>query len=205
MIVLGGHMGTFDGSTNTAPDAPPREVAPQDQPPQKWSTPAPPEPEFDALASLQEQMRARDEIDTEIRVEIPGLGWRMVCDTDLPYPVFAKWQKASFPRSQRNGRKVNPLDMDRAVLATFVLLGTCVGMEYQEKGSGEWLPVLDVDDRPMTPNSKRMMDRFDQVDEKVFLRKLFGTDSALTRAGTKVMEAAGWNDEESDDDPTGQG
>jgi hypothetical protein len=205
-------MSTFDGTTTRPPGADPSAPPSYDTDPDEASGADPlrhlvpqPEPEFDALANLQQQMQARDEIDTTIKIDIPGLGWRLVCETDLPYQSYARWQKISFPRAQRNGRKVNPLDLDRALLSTFVLLGTCVGMEYRERGDGDWVPMLDSRQQPMSPNSREMMDRFGQVDEKVFLRKLFKTDAALTRAGTKVTEAAGWTDDEADDDPTEQG
>lgn len=200
-------MSTFDGSTSATRGydtaAAPRgdDVAWRPEPAQQGDSV--PEPEFDALANLQEQMRDRDEVDTTITVDIPGLGWRLVCETDMPYPDYAKWQKTSFPRAQRNGRKVNPLDLDQSLLSTLVLLGTCVGMQYRERGTGEWVPMLDSHDQPMLPNSREIMDRFHQVDEKAFMRKLFGTDSHLTRAGTRVIEAAGWKDDDADD-PTEQ-
>jgi hypothetical protein len=190
-------MSTFDGSTGTrAPRSDGLEpAADADMFADAVDTP------YDALASLRDSMAQRDEEDPTTTVEIPGLGWRLVCSTDMPYPTYAKWQKASFPRAQRSGRKVNPLDMDQAVLSTFVLLGTCVGMEYRHRASGEWLPLMDSRGEPMLPNSREIMDMFNQVDEKAFIRKLFRNDANVTKAGTKVMEAAGWK-ESDDEDPT---
>lgn len=156
------------------------------------------------LDQLHEQLDAR-EIDNTVTVDVPGMGLRLVCQIDFPYNKYAAWQKASFPRNQRNGRKTNPLDMDRAALSTFVLLNTCVGMEYRTSG-GDWLAMTKPDGSALRPDSTEFLARFNQVDARSFLRKLFGGDAGMMRAGEHVIEEAGWSEAqmvggEDEDDP----
>jgi hypothetical protein len=185
-------MTTFDASTGQAANS----VAIPD--------PLPPVEELPELGSmldaLQEQLEAR-EIDNTTTVEVPGMDLRLVCQIDFPYALYAKWQKAALPSNKRNGRKLNPLDLDQAMVAVFVLLGTCTGMEYRAT-SGEWLPMTTPAGQGLTPNSTEFLARFNQVDAKVFIRKLYGSDANLMRAADRVTSAAGWSDDaEDDDDP----
>lgn len=185
-------MATFDGSHAPTHDGFLNAPSELDAPP------------FDALAALREQLEERAEQTENIcYVDIPGLGWRLVCSLDFPYSQYARWQKASLPANQRNRtRGPNMLDLDQAMLSRFVLLGTCQGVEYRAS-TGEWVSVLDSNSNPIKPDSTEMMQRFGEVDPGVFLRKLFGGDAAVMRAGESVMRAAGWMEaEDADTDPT---
>ena len=191
-------MTTFDGSHKATP-------APFASPDDVFNREVDTPDTFDALTALREQMAERaDQADTTCYVDVPGLPWRLVCANDFPYSHYARWQKASLPANQRNrGRRgPNLLDMDQAMLSRFVLLGTCQGIEYRNS-AGEWVEVLDAHRQPVKPDSPELMSRFDEVDPGVFLRRLFGGDAAVMRAGEVVMRAAGWLEDESDDvDPT---
>lgn len=189
-------MTTFDASTTTsgqlpvssAPTAAPDPVVPEDVMPELGTM----------LDALQTQLDERV-IDNTTTVEVPGMPLRLVCVIDFPYNQFAQWQKAALPRKQRNGRKTNLFDLDRSLLSIFVLLGTCQGMEYRTR-SGEWLPMNKPDGTPLRPDSTEFLARFNQVDPKSFLRKLFGGEAGVTRAGEAVTRAAGWTDDDVDDD-----
>jgi hypothetical protein len=159
---------------------------------------------FDALAALREQLEERaEQTERTCYVDIPGLGWRLVCSLDFPYSQYARWQKASLPVNQRNrSRGPNLLDLDQAMLSRFVLLGTCQGVEYRNS-TDEWVSVADGQGNPIKPDGEEMMARFGEVDPGVFLRKLFGGDAAVMRAGEVVMRAAGWMEaDDPDADPT---
>jgi hypothetical protein len=189
-------MTTFDGSS-AAPRQRPAEFGYDNDAPRPTETLTGATP-YDALAALREQLDERTD-ENLCYVEIPKLDWRLVCDADFPYAQYAKWQKASFPAAQRNRRKgPNPLDMDQAVLSRLVLLGTCQGMEYRDS-TGEWQPLMDSRNTPMTPDSAEIMSRFQEVDPGFFLRRLFGSDSAVMRAGEQVMRAAGWLESDGED------
>lgn len=153
------------------------------------------------LDQLQDQLQSR-EIDNTVFVEVPGMDLRFVCQVDFPYSQYAKWQKAALPPNKRNARKMNPFDLDQAIVAVFVLLGTCIGMEYRA-GSGEWLPMMSASGPALLPTSTDFLSRFNQVDAKSFVRKLFGGDAGVMRAADRVTRAAGWTDEsaEDEDDP----
>lgn len=194
-------MTTFDGSSG--PPASDRYQPHAPRYPEQLLEPAVEEAPFDALAALREQLDERTDENT-CYVDVPGLGWRLVCDADFPYSQYARWQKASFPVSQRNRRKgPNLLDLDQAVLSRLVLLGTCRGMEFQDS-HGQWQTLLTSSGAPMTPDSGEIMQRFNEVDPGAFLRRLFGTDAQVMRAGEKVLKAAGWMEDDGDEaeDPT---
>lgn len=191
-------MTMFDASTGTQPEqAPERSQAAPHQ--------APPE-EIPALGTildtLQDQLDSR-EIDNTTTVDVPGMPLRLVCEIDFSYAKYAAWQKAALPRNQRNGRKMNPLDMDRAMLAQLVLSKTCVGMQYRNSAE-EWITITKPNGAPLLPGDTEFLARFHQVDERVLLRKLFGGEAGVMRAGESVSRAAGWTDEDLDaagDDP----
>lgn len=185
-------MTTFDGSTSQQP-TPARDSVP---------TEAAPVAAWDAIEAVRQQLDAREEAeDTTVKVEIPQLGLRMVCDADFSYATYADWQRRSFPPSERNKRRgPNVLTMDQAQLAQQVLLNTCVGMEYQDPATQAWLPLTDSRGEAATPQTDWFMNRFNEVDPGHFVRRLFGTDALMMRGSELVTTAAGWG--EQDTDPT---
>lgn len=194
-------MTVFDGSTG-AHAAPSPYVGSggydNDFPPP--AAPPIPDPPFDAFESLREQLAERDdESERTTNVEIPGVGWRLICAIDFTYARYKEWQKAALPRNQRNGRKVNVLDMDQAALSYFVLLNTCEGVEYR-RSDGEWEPLIDNGGQPATLQSNILMTKMNVMDPRVLVNKLFGLDSRLIRAGNEVITAAGYGDPEDDAD-----
>jgi hypothetical protein len=199
-------MTVFDGSTPGVTYGMEGSPAPA---PVAAPAPAPvaaPAPEmFDALDALREQMDARDEEEQVAHVDVPGLGWRLVCDLDFQFAQFKDWQKMALPPSQRGGRKVNMLDMDQAILMLNVLLGTCRGLEYRTRDGKEWRALLSRDGgEPLTLVSPELLDTFNVMDGQTLIRKLFRSDAQLVKAGQQVVTEAGWNEDgDAGVDPTG--
>jgi len=194
-------MTTLDGSSGGAHAAAPYVDSggyDNDFPPP--DAPSIPEPVFDAFESLREQLDERDqEAERTVSVEIPGVGWRLVCAIDFTYAQYKEWQKAALPKNQRNGRKVNPLDMDQAMLGYFVLLNTCEGIEYQ-RSDGEWEPLTETGGQSATLQSGMLMTKMNVMDPRLLVKRLFGGDAKLIRAGSEVIVAAGYSDQEDDAD-----
>lgn len=191
-------MTTFDGST----------VATSERLDPINGLPAgPPEPieAFDPLESLREQLAERDEEEERTTpVLVPGIGWRLQCAIDFDYPTYKEWQKAALPRKQRNGRRVNMLDLDQAALAVTVLVSTCEAIQYRD-AAGNWHTMTDPDDSATTLESSALLSRFQVMDPRLFARKLFGRDAPLVAAGMEVIQAAGWDEPDggaAEGDPT---
>lgn len=198
-------MTTFDASTPGAGGYPSLGgYPPVDAPPipNERRDPEPAEG-FDAFEALREQLSERDEdAGRTTPIEVPGIGWRLICAVDFEYEQYKEWQKAALPKNQRNGRKLNPLDMNQATLAYLVLLNTCEGIEFQRK-DGEWESLADGDGSA-TLKSSMLLTRMNVVDPRVLVRKMFGGDGRLIIAGQKVIAAAGYAGGDDDaQDPTG--
>lgn len=195
-------MTTFDGATST------HETPPPAGPDAAGGGPAlEPDVAFDAFEVLRDQLDERDENDEDFadvtHVDIPGLGWRLVCSLDFPYERYQQWQKNALPKNQRNGRKTNPLDLNQATLSYLVLLNTCVGVEYR-RNSG-WAPLTEPDGSPCTLQSPTLLNRMGVVDPRLLARKLFKGDGRLIAGGQKVITDAGYtgeSDAEAAEDPT---
>lgn len=164
-------------------------------------------PPYDALAMLREQVEERDsEEQSTCSVEVPGLGWRLVCDITFPYAKYMEWQKLALPKNQRNGRRTNPLSLNQADLALSVLLNTCVEVQYQRTDPNEWETLCDSAGAPLLPGSDSLLRQFNVVDPRSFMRKLFGQgrEARLVEASQKVVAKAGWVEgDDGDEDPTG--
>lgn len=192
-------MTTFDGSTVAAPERP-------DSGNGLPAGPPGPIEAFDPLESLREQLAERDENEERTTtVPVPGVGWRLVCAIDFEFPEYKDWQKSALPRNQRNGRRVNMLDLDQAVLACTVLTRTCEEIQYQDS-AGTWHTMVEPDDSPTTLASGALLTRFNLMDPRLFVRKLFGQrDAALIAASMEVIRAAGWDEPDggaAEEDPT---
>jgi hypothetical protein len=195
-------MTTFDGSTG-AHVAPDRSQHYDNDFPPPAAPPLPAETPFDAFEALRESLAQRDEeVDRTTTVEVPGIGWRLVCAIDFEYGVYKNWQKAALPKSQRGGRNPNVLDMDQAVLAYLALFNTCEAIEYRING-GDWQPLIESDGQPATLQSSMLMNRMNVMDPRTLVGRMFGGDAALIRAGARVITAAGYAAFEDDaEDPT---
>lgn len=189
---------TFDGSTAGGSHWEPEQPAH-----------AIPSSGLDMLEMLREQTDHRDqEADDELfPVPIPGLGWRLMCNTEFSYPQYRDWQKAALPPRMRSGRKTpNPMDLDQAQLGLLVLTETCEAVEFQ-KPDGSWAP-LEHNGEALTVKHSEFLSKWNMVDPKSLVRKLFtvpgrSTDAELIRAGQLVIEKAGYGDGGDDDsDPT---
>jgi hypothetical protein len=197
----------FDGSTGSLDPVP------------SYSTPEPPDSSsLDALESLREQLRDRDTEraqDRLVPVEVPGSTWRLLCATDFNYEAYATWQRdaiksgqraAARTDGQRNRRRTRPeevaLLLDQVVLAIHVLLNTCEEVQFRNR-AGDWVTVYDDRQEPVDLTTPAFLQKFDQVDPRVFIRKLFGGEPELIRASETVARAAGWLDDGDDaSDPT---
>lgn len=155
---------------------------------------------FDALALLREQVQERDEHDDDLApIEVPGIGWRLLCDITFPYSRYAQWQTAALPKNQRNGRRVNQLKLDQTELAFNVLLGTCTELQYR-RGDGEWETLVDpTTGNPLLPANDLLLRQFNVADPRSFLRKLFGREPRLVKAMTQVAAKAGWAEDPEED------
>lgn len=159
---------------------------------------------FDALSMLRDQVEERDENDSEpYPVEVPGIGWRLMCDINFPYSKYAAWQAAALPKNQRNGRRINVLKLDQTELAFNVILNTCTELQYRRNGSDEWETLTAPDGSLLLPASDALLRRFNAVDPRSFLRKLYGREARLVEASQRIAVKAGWLEGEDDDeDPT---
>lgn len=161
---------------------------------------------FDALAMLREQIKEREDTEADTTaVEVPGIGWRLLCSITFPYSQYAAWQAAALPKNQRNGRRPNVLKMDQTALAFNILLNTCVEIQYQRTGTEEWEPLTDSRGEPLLPGSDALLRQFNVVDPRSFLRKLFGREARLVEASQLVATRAGWMEgdgSDDDEDPT---
>ena len=191
---------TFDGTAGRTGDDVP-EFWPQ---PEQDTEPV----GLDALDMLREAVDEREAAPTPelVHVPIPGLGWRLMCDPDFPYPKFRDWQKVGLPTLQRTGKRPpNAIDQDRALTASLILVNTCTAVQMQ-RGDGEWITVTNSQGVPVTLKDEEFLRRFNMVDPRSLLRKLFTTpgrsaDAALMRAGDIVIKAAGYLDDDEDDEP----
>ena len=189
-------MTTFDASAMIGPAD---SVEPTPPPPTVNGAPA---ETFDALSMLREQVAERDDGEDDLcPIEVPGLGWRLMCDITFPYSKFAAWQTAALPKNQRNGRKVNMLKLDQTGLAFSVLLGTCVELQYERvPGSGDWETLVASDGTPLLPTSDALLRTFNVVDPRSFLRSIYGREARLVEASQRVAAKAGWLEDDEDDD-----
>lgn len=170
--------------------------------------PAQPEPApFSSLDALRAAMDVREAAPTpnDVRVPVPGLGIRLVCSPAFSYPQYRDWQKTGLPADQRKGRKQpNGIDMDRTTVALLVLTNTCEGLEMETPpGSGTWVPMTDSGGNPYTLNDTEFLSRFNMMDPKSMLRKLFtvpgrAPDAELIKASDIVVNAAGYGDGDPD-------
>lgn len=185
-------MTTFDGSTEDSGrgEVPlPADHLPASEP-------------FDALAMLRESVDEREgAAERTITVDIPGLSWRLVCAIDFTYAQFKKWQMNSLPVKKRRTAKVSPFDLNQAVLAREVLINTCEGMEFLHPETREWTPLVDGNDQPMTLTSSATMARFNVVDPRELVWRIFGRmDAHLIKASEEVAIAAGYIEGDSEND-----
>lgn len=197
----------FDGTSPTAEF----HDRPQDDAPHDGYSAQEAEPTgLDALDLLREAVQEREAAPAPelVDVPIPGLGWRLKCDPDFTYAQYRDWQKAGLPPKQKAGKRPpNALDMDRALTASLVLVNTCVGVEMQRR-DGEWSTVVNSRGDAVSLRDREFLDRFNMVDPRSLLRKLFtlpgrSADAALIKAGDLVVAAAGYADDEGEEaDPT---
>jgi hypothetical protein len=162
---------------------------------------------LDALDLLREAVDHREAAPAPemVSVPIPGLGWRLMCDPDFTYARYRDWQKVGLPAPQRTGKRPpNALDMDRALTNSLVLVNTCAAVQMQ-RGDGEWVTVTNSRGEPVTLKDGEFLARFNMVDPRSLLRKLFtvpgrSPDAELIKAGDIVIKAAGYADADEDED-----
>jgi hypothetical protein len=189
-------MTTFDASTTGG------QLGVRAEPEARYYHGEEPVPAISALDMLRNEIEHRDAQERELcPVEIPGLAVRLMCRTDFPATEWESWQRLAIPKAKRNSRKLGPTDMQQHVLYTLVLVNTCERLEFRT-GSA-WSPITGHDDGVLDLHSKELLDRFNQVDPASLLRKLFARDADLLRAGQRVVDAAGYGEEDgSSENPT---
>lgn len=158
---------------------------------------APPDEPFDSLALLRAAVSERVEIEP-VTIPVPTLGIRLVCHTDITSKQLGKWQKAALPPHVRKTGNGSALDMDQMQLAVAVLVGTLLRIEVADpKKRGEWLTVEDSrTGEPLTFSDGAVLNMFGAIDTVTALKRLFGRDSGVVKAGRVVLNKAGWGDDE---------
>lgn len=186
-------MSTFDLTT------------PHNDPAPGWPEPVAPDTQgdpFDALDMLREQVRQREaDAERTAPIEIPGIGWRLICATDFEYARYKTWQKAAL----RGPRKRVPdlFDLDQPVLGQLMLVNTCESLEWR-RGDGEWQTLTGKDGEPLTLKSPELLEKFNVIDPRSLVRALYHTDAALIQAMTVLVEKSGYapdDDEDGEPDP----
>lgn len=170
---------------------------------------------LDTLDLLEEaaEQKAKDEAEIKPEVvEVPGIGLRLLCETNIPSKKLTSWQRKALPPRLRNTSEVSPLAMDQAVFNTAVLVNTCAAVQVLRKGGkadteADWRTVTDTTGEVCTLLSKAVWEKLKALDSATAVKKLFPRDSELLRAGQQVLDAAGWTQavmygDEEYEDPT---
>jgi hypothetical protein len=150
------------------------------------------------VAEVQDRESEEDEL---LGVEVPGLGVRLMCSTNIDGDDWQAWQRQSIPRAKR--RKAGALDLNQMTLMCLVLENQCEHLEYRT-GDG-WAAMPGSGGEPLDLRSDELLRRFKQMDSTSLLRKLFARDADLLAAGQEVVDKAGWGDPDAvgdDSDPT---
>lgn len=189
-----------------APQQPPAWNDQQPPPLGAVAAPAAPDEPFDSLALLRAAVAERVEIEP-VTIPVPTLGIRLVCHTDVTSKQLGRWQKAALPPPLRKSGNASALDMDQMQLAVAVLVGTLLRIEVADpKNKGEWLPVEDGrTGEPLTFSDAAVLNMFGAIDTVTALKRLFGRDAGVVKAGRLVLNKAGWGegDEMVDDEAEG--
>jgi hypothetical protein len=167
---------------------------------------------LDLLEQAAEQKaKAEAEIKPEV-VDIPGVGLRLLCETNIPSKRLTSWQRKALPPRLRNVSEVSPLAMDQAIFNSTVLVNTCTAVQVLRKGGqadneADWRTVTDTDGEVCTLASKPVWEKLKVLDSATAVKKLFPRDAELLRAGQQVLDAAGWTQavifgDEEYEDPT---
>lgn len=190
-------MTTFD--TTGLPDAqPPGWGAPQPSPGGMMPTDQPPvDSPNDSLALLRAAVADQTEIEP-IVIPVGKTGVRLVCHTDITSKQLSTWQNRAIPLHLRKSGKAAPTDVDQMQLAVAVLVGTLLRIEVADpRRRGEWMAVEDArTGEALTFNDMPVLTMFSAMDTMTALKRLFGRDSGVVKAGRMVLGAAGWNDDE---------
>lgn len=191
-------MGNYDVSGMTPVDDEPvgRAVA--------YAEPA--EEAFDSLALLRDAVADKVEIEP-ITIPVPNVGVRLVCGTDVTSRQLKKWQEGAVPLVKRKSGKYTESDVDPMHLAVATLVGTLLRIEVADpRNKGEWLPVIDSrTGEALSFSDMPVLKMFGAMDTVSALKRLFGRDSGVVRAGRAVLRASGWSEDELAVDPEDDG
>jgi hypothetical protein len=146
-----------------------------------------------ALDSLFNAVKEQEAQAVELfPVEVPGLDVRLMCQIDFDGPTWEKWQKLAIPKEKR--KRPQPTDLQQVVLMSLVLTETCDHLEYKT-AAGEWLPFYNSQGEAQGLADEEFLAKFNQMTSRAMLKKLFIRDAYILRAGTKVVNAAGYGEE----------
>jgi hypothetical protein len=188
-------------------------TATQDQPPtdglrEAEEELAPPvEESTGTLSMLRGAVAQRVEAPPET-VEVPDIPLRLICSTDIESRQITSWQRKALPPQLRNASQVSPLAMDQANFNASVLINTCLRIEVKSVKDGAWRAITDEQGNVLTLADKAVWAELGALDSRSTVKKMFGRDADLMRAGQKVLNAAGWTEnrllglDEDTEDPT---
>ena len=165
------------------------------------ATPAPPET-TDTLDLLRQAVGEQVEIEPVV-IPVPGNPrLRLVCHTDITTAQITRWQKAAVPAHVRKTGKWSENDINPLHLSVAALTSTLLRIEVADvRNPGEWLPVEDSrEGRPLTFEDQAVLTMFGAIDTITALRKVFGREAVIVKAGQKVLKAAGWSQDGLGDD-----
>lgn len=196
---------TFDGSTGQAlPEAEPYRP-PVAAPVNGAPAAAPVDDTLDTLLDqLREEVDQRDQQAAEPwRRQIKGTSFRIVCDPDIDYQVFKRWQKQAMAQGRKGKGAPSYADLDQFYLSTRALVHANIGLEVQRRGTAdEWTMLTSPrTGETLTIDSDELLGTFNTPDPVALLRKLFGRDSAVIDAGQSLLDAAGYMGEDDEDAP----
>jgi hypothetical protein len=183
-------MTTFDGSTGNLPVS-------ADRPLPENSTPA--LVDLSGTSALDLLMQAVDEREAGqvelFPLDLPVKGVRLMCLPDFSFDEWTEWQKKSIPLAKR--KRPSAMDINQRTLYMLALTNTAQHLEFQDS-AGEWRPILSPSGDVMEFGSQAMRDKFGAMTSASLIEKLFGRDALIIRAGTRLINVAGYGDEDAE-------
>lgn len=145
----------------------------------------------DTLELLRQRASEVVEVVSTI-VETPTGHIRLTCRGDIEAREVQRWNRKALPPVARRSGNPSAFDTDQRVLYTAVLTETTERVEVLGRDD-EWRVVEDSAEHvALTFKDTALLNAFGSLDAAGAIRKMFGLDSAIIKAGIKVLTGAGW-------------
>lgn len=154
------------------------------------------------MADLRETLSTGVEVE-DLHLPVPSRpNIKMVFRPVIDFDQLKMWTK----RSKETNRKDSPVDQKK--LSAFILVETCVGMQYKPPGREQFIDMVGSDGRAMTFKHRETQDMLGAVMGGHFhaVDKMYGNDGHIMIVAKTVMETAGYVDfdlESGIEDPLG--